>query len=138
MYSFILFLETSIENIRERPPTADEWWEDVGTSDTIDVYHEENKDKINPDGPAKVVINAVSTANKKFHNCGHETWVAARQEWNQRTVENIPERPALTERSQIAKGLRKATSQRTHELPRNVALPDLIRIYNDIWEGDGH
>lgn len=79
----------------------------------------------------------VSTSKKKFHNCGYETWIRAREEWKQQTVEAIPERPELSDRSQIMKGLRRATSQRTYELPRNIALPDLIHMYSDIWDS-GH
>mmetsp|Transcript_11996 Transcript_11996/g.34368 ORF Transcript_11996/g.34368 Transcript_11996/m.34368 type:complete len:204 (+) Transcript_11996:114-725(+) len=128
-----------VENIRERPPTTDEWWEDVGAPDTIDVYPEVTDDNTGDDGSPKVVMNArVSSHQKKFHNCGFETWIRAREEWKQQTVETVPEKPALLERAQILKGIRKATTQRTYELPRNVALPDMIRIYNDIWDGDGH
>jgi hypothetical protein len=84
------------------------------------------------------VINThVSSCHKKFHNCGFETWVRSREEWKQRTVEDIPERPALVERAHLVKGLRKATTQRTYELPRNVGLSDLIHMYSDIWDG-GH
>lgn len=121
------------ENIRESPPTADEWWEDVGAPETIDVYHNSEDDK--SDSGDRIVINThIASCNQKFHNCGYETWVRARQEWKQQTVDVIPERPPLLERSQITKGLRKNMSQRTYELPRNVALPDLINMYQDIWD----
>ena len=129
----------NVENIRGTPPTPDEWWEDVGAPDTIDVYQEVEDDNTSRGASPKVVINArVSSRHKKFHNCGFETWVRTREEWKQQTVETIPEKPALLERAQLVKGLRKATSQRTYELPRNIALPDLIRVYTDIWDGDGH
>mmetsp|Transcript_11345 Transcript_11345/g.28677 ORF Transcript_11345/g.28677 Transcript_11345/m.28677 type:complete len:200 (+) Transcript_11345:137-736(+) len=127
-----------VENFRDSPPKPEEWWEDVGAPDTINVYHEVEHDKNSPTGERKVVINThVSSCNKKFHNCGYETWVRARQEWKQRTVDVVPERPALSDRSSITRGLRKAMSQRTYQLPRNVALPDLINMYNDIWDA-GH
>jgi len=128
-----------VENIRDSPPTAEEWWEDVGAPDTIDVYHGVEDNKVGPDGSPKVVINAhVSSCHKKFQNCGFETWIRSRKEWKQQTVDIMPERRALVERAQIVKGLRKATTQRTYELPRKIALPDLIHIYNDIWDGNGH
>ena len=79
----------------------------------------------------------MSSYHKKFHNCGFETWNRAREEWKNQTVDSVPERPVLVDRAQIVKGLRKATSQRTYELPRNIALPDLIQMYDDIWDG-GH
>ena len=135
---FFLRFRPNIENFRDSPPTADEWWENVGAPETIDVYHEGDNDKNTPASQRKVVINThISSCHQKFHNCGYETWVRARQEWKQQTVDVVPERPPLVERSQITKGLRKAMSQRTYELPRNIALPDLINMYNDIWDG-GH
>ena len=87
--------------------------------------------------PNGVITTHVSSSQKKFHNCGFETWIRAREEWKQQTVERVPQRAALVDRAQIVKGLRKATSQRTYELPRNIALPDLIQMYDDIWDG-GH
>jgi len=123
------------ENIRRTPPTPDEWWEDVDTPGTIDVYQEVDDDNLLP----KVAINArVSSRHKKFHNCGFEIWMHVRAVWRIQTVETIPKKLALTERSQLVKSLRKATSQRTYELPRRMALSDLIRVYNDIWDGDDH
>lgn len=126
-----------VENIRDSPPIAEEWWEDTGALDTIDVYQEVDDGTEGLHSSPKIVVNArVSSRHKKFHNCGYETWVRAREEWKQQTVDTIPERPILVERSQLVKGLRKASSQRTYELPRRVALSDLIRVYRDIWDGD--
>lgn len=130
-FFYLLQFSSTPENIRESPPTADEWWEDVGAPETIDVYHGSDDDK--SDSGERVVTH-ISSCNQKFHNCGYETWVRARQEWKQQTVDVVPERPQLLERSQITKGLRKNMSQRTYELPRNVALPDLINMYQDIWD----
>jgi hypothetical protein len=73
----------------------------------------------------------------KFRNCGLETWVRAREEWQQRTVETLPERPTPAEHAQLVRGLTKASTQRTYELPRRMALSDLISVYNDIWDGEG-
>eukprot|EP00751_Fragilariopsis_kerguelensis_P011345 CAMPEP_0170769724 /NCGR_PEP_ID=MMETSP0733-20121128/7129_1 /TAXON_ID=186038 /ORGANISM="Fragilariopsis kerguelensis, Strain L26-C5" /LENGTH=183 /DNA_ID=CAMNT_0011111337 /DNA_START=101 /DNA_END=652 /DNA_ORIENTATION=- len=122
-----------VENIRQNPPTPDEWWEDIDTPGTIDVYQEVEDDNLLP----KVAINA-RVSSTKFHNCGFETWTHTRAAWRIQTVETIPKKPALIERTQLVKGLRKATSQRTYELPRRMALSDLIRVYNDIWDGDDH
>ena len=126
------------ENIRDRPPIAEEWWEDAGAFDTIDLYQEvDDGTTTGLHSTPKIVVNAqVSSRHKKFHNCGYETWVRAREEWKQQTVDTIPERPALVERSQLVKGLKRATLQRTYELPRRVRLSDLIRVYHDIWDGD--
>lgn len=128
-----------VENIRESSPNADDWWKDVGAPDTIDVYPEITDGNTADDASPNVVISArVSSQHKKFHNCGFETWVRAREEWKQRTVETVPEKPVLVDRAQLVKGIKRATSQRTFELHRNIALPDMIRIYTEIWDGEGH
>jgi hypothetical protein len=77
-----------------------------------------------------------SRKSKEFHNCGLETWLRAREVWKQRTVDTLPEKPTPAEHSQLVKGLTRSSSLRTYELPRRMALSDLINVYNDIWEGD--
>ncbi|KAL3943855.1 MAG: hypothetical protein SGBAC_002057 [Bacillariaceae sp.] len=72
----------------------------------------------------------------KFHNCGLETWLRARNEWNKRTVEELPPRPTPAEYNQLVRGLKKHSTLRKYELPRQMALSDLIDVYTDIWEGD--
>ena len=77
---------------------------------------------------------------RKFHNCGYETWVRAREEWNKQSVKNVPPKPTLSssQMQNLVKGLGKATAQRTHELPRRMALSDVIDAYTVIWQGDDY
>jgi hypothetical protein len=66
-----------------------------------------------------------------------ETWDKARKEWTQQTVETLPPKSTPVEYNQLVKGLSKASTQRTYELPRRMALSDLIDVYTDIWDGQG-
>lgn len=153
-----------VENIRTGPPTSEEWWKEVqqpscettqelsrNYSSDSDV-DEENEIKeegyetivvqtsstITAASSSSLMINTTNTANSKevvFHNCGYETWMKARSEWKKRTVQNLPPRPTPAEYNQLVKGLTKSSSLRTYELPRRMALSDLIDVYTDIWEG---
>ena len=82
-------------------------------------------------------VSSISTDNRRFHNRGLETWMKAREEWKKRTVETLPPKPTPAEYNQLVRGLIKHSAQRTYELPRKMALSDLIDVYNDIWEGQG-
>lgn len=124
------------ENIRKAPPTGDEWWETACESNDSQDDEEDYSDDGNTDAYDTVAINALSQ-EKRFHNCGLKTWHKVRKEWTKRTVESLPPRPTAAEYSQLVKGLTKHSSMRTYELPRRMALSDLISVYNDIWEGDG-
>ncbi|KAG7364436.1 hypothetical protein IV203_037638 [Nitzschia inconspicua] len=122
-----------VENIRPAPPRPEEWWEGAGSSDT-DSYEADEHGNVSP----KVVFSPrVPGRRTKFHNCGLETWLRAREEWQQRTVETLPARSTPAEHVQLVKGLTKASTQRTYELPRPMALSDLISVYQDIWSGEG-
>ena len=122
-----------VENIRDAPPRPEEWWQRAGPD--IDVYEEDEQGNIN----AKVIIcPRTNSRRKKFRNCGLETWLKAREEWQQRTVESVSQRrPTPSEHSQLVKGLAKASTLRTYELPRRMVLSDLIDVYQDIWDGEG-
>jgi len=76
-----------------------------------------------------------STHPRRFHNCGLETWLKAREEWTRRTVETPPSKPSPVEYNRLARGLVKHIGQRTYELPQRMALSDLVDVYNDIWDG---
>jgi hypothetical protein len=122
-----------LENIRDAPPRPEEWWQRVDPPD-IDVYEEDENGNVN----AKVIISPRTHSRRmKFRNCGLETWLRAREEWQQKTVETLPKRPKPAEHHQLVKGLARASTQRTYELPRRMVLSDLINIYQDIWDGDG-
>jgi hypothetical protein len=81
------------------------------------------------------IVKKQSGQARKFHNCGLEAWLQAREEWNRRTVEVLPPRPTPAEYHILAKGLKKHSTLRTYELPRRMVLSDLIDVYTDIWEG---
>ena len=70
-----------------------------------------------------------------FHNVGLETWLRAREEWRQRTVATLPPRPTPAEHAQLVRSLKRHSTLRTYELPRKMALSDLINVYQDIWDG---
>jgi hypothetical protein len=126
-------MELDTENIREAPPRPEDWWQRVGSSEE-DSYEANEQGIISP----KVVFSPRTSCRRmKFHNCGLETWLRVREEWQQRTVETLPERPTPAEHAHLVKGLNKASTQRTYELPRRMALSDLISVYHDIWDGDG-
>jgi hypothetical protein len=120
------------ENIREAPPRPEEWWQQVGSPED-DAFEADDRGIINP---MVVFSPRTSCRRMKFRNCGLETWLRAREEWQQRTVETLPERPTPAEHAQLVKGLTKASTQRTYELPRRMALADLISVYHDIWDGE--
>ena len=115
--------------------SPEEWWQRVGGgSPDIDVYEEDENGNVN----TKVIISPRTHSRRmKFRNCGLETWLRVREEWQQRTVETLPKRPTPSEHAQLVKGLAKASTQRTYELPRRMVLSDLINVYQDIWDGEG-
>lgn len=122
-----------VGNIRSAPPRKEEWWTET-TCDSND-----SQDYSDSEGFEAVIINNSSTLaeTRKFHNCGLETWLQARKEWNRRTVESLPPKPTPAEYNQLVRGLTKHINQRTYELPRRMALSDLIDVYTDIWDGQG-
>jgi len=98
-----------------------------------------NEDMDEGEGFEAIVVSTSSSLSetRRFHNCGLETWLRARKEWNRRTVETLPPKPTPAEYNQLVRGLVKHSTQRTYELPRKMALSDLIDVYTDIWDGQG-
>lgn len=119
------------ENIRPAPPRNEEWWPEPN--------YEMNEDMDEGEGFEAIVVSTSSSLSetRRFHNCGLETWLRARKEWNRRTVETLPPKPTPAEYNQLVRGLVKHSTQRTYELPRKMALSDLIDVYTDIWDGQG-
>jgi hypothetical protein len=127
-------------NIRNAPPKESDWWKVVGESDLcdeVDEYGHECGYEEDGDHPGEIPSITIQKESppKKFHNCGLETWEQTRKEWNRRTVEVLPPKPTPAEHNQLVRGLTKHSCQRTYELPRRMALSDLIEVYTDIWEG---
>lgn len=123
-----------VENIRPIPPRSDEWW----TAEFYDIG-ERHEHKVDEGFEAILPSSLqVPPETSKFRNCGLETWLRAREEWKRRTVETLPPKPTPAERNMLVKGLIKHSAERTYELPRKMALSDLIEVYTDIWEGQGN
>eukprot|EP00934_Nitzschia_sp_Nitz4_P002915 Nitzschia sp. Nitz4//scaffold96_size78090//38956//39588//NITZ4_005495-RA/size78090-augustus-gene-0.4-mRNA-1//1//CDS//3329560576//2905//frame0 len=115
-----------VDNIRPSAPTQAEWWtETCGSNDGQDCSDE--------DGYETMDMNP-SYSTAKFHNCGLQTWLQARKEWNKQTVETLPPKPSPGELSKLARGLKKHIGERKYELPRRMALSDLIDVYTVIWD----
>ena len=127
-----------LENIRNAPPTGDDWWRDIPCETKLSHSYssDSDDDEVKEEGYETIVLQSPS-GHRQFHNCGLETWKIAREEWKRKTVEMLPPRPTPAEYNQLVKGLTKSSSLRTYELPRRMALSDLIDVYNDIWEGQG-
>ena len=124
----------ALENFRAAPPRSDEWW----TGDFYDIG-DRNEQKDDEGFEAILPSSSLPSAEKtKFRNCGLETWLRAREEWQRRTVETLPPKPTPAERNMLVRGLIKHSTERTYELPRKMALSDLIEVYTDIWEGQGN
>jgi hypothetical protein len=114
----------------------EEWWEETACeSNDKQECNDDYSDDGHTDGYETVVIKSLSQ-QKRFHNCGLGTWQQVRKEWKKQTVETLPPRPTPAEYAQLVKGLTRSSSLRTYELPRRMALSDLIGVYNDIWDGE--
>jgi len=132
--------QSPAENIRDRAPTEQDWWND--SKDGEAGAGGNHNDKSSSKGVVASIIQPQSSASafmivdgkeRKFHNCGLETWEQARKEWKKRTVDVIPPKPEPPKKHELAKGLAKASNVRTFELPRKMALPDLINTYQQVW-----
>lgn len=124
-------------NIRGSPPTADEWWhEDTAMESSFEQSEDDDTSSGTEERLETFLAKSKNVGSLKFHNCGLETWLRARNEWNKRTVEELPPRPTPAEYNQLVRGLKKHSTLRKYELPRQMALSDLIDVYTDIWEGD--
>ena len=124
-----------IENIRGGPPTATEWWHEDTAMESSFEHSDDDTSSGTEERLETFLAKSKNMNSLKFHNCGLETWLRARHEWNKRTVKERPPRPTPAEYNQLVRGLKKHSTLRTYELPRQMALSDLIDVYTDIWEG---
>jgi hypothetical protein len=80
---------------------------------------------------------STDSSQKKFHNCGLETWEASRKAWIAKpegeTRRNASRTPV--NHKELGKILSKASSLRTYELPRRTPLKDLVESYVTVWNG---
>jgi len=122
---------TLTENFRDTAPRPDDWWRDNNTASKESDVEAKN-------GLEATIFLSGPRGNQRFHNCGLETWHQTREEWKRRTVDTIPPKPTVREYNQLAKGLKKHMNQKSYQLPRRMALSDLIQVYNGIWGGDDY
>ena len=119
------------ENIRSGAPQSDDWWTEESGSDSREGSDGEGSEAM---VVASSPASSESSDTRRFHNCGLETWLKAREEWKRQTVETLPPKPAPAGYNELVRGLIKNISQRTFELPRKMALSDVVDIYSDIWD----
>jgi hypothetical protein len=121
-----LFTITGTENILANGPPIDEDWWDNGSSD------DGSEDSVNLEGRKKQLH---AGKEKRFRNCGLETWWRTQQAWRARDPRMVM--PSRSPSPKVKRDLIKALSgSRQFELPRRVPLKDLIGAYTDVWNGD--
>jgi hypothetical protein len=111
-----------------------EWWqEDTAQESSFETNSDDSSS--GTEERLETFLTKSQPSARAFHNCGLETWLLAREEWNKRTVTVLPPRRTPAEYNQLVRGLKKHSTLRNYELPRQMALSDLIDVYTDIWEG---
>ena len=83
-----------------------------------------------------VAMQQCQKDKNKFKNIGYENWQKSRAEWCVKTVDNPKRAPPVdsVDEVEIKTGLSQV--QRTFELPVRVSLPNIIGLYQSIWQGD--
>jgi len=104
--------------MKNGPPSENDWWQ----TEPIDEFSSSSSD---------------TSSNKQeivceFHNCGLSTWEEARKKWRAPTEIKRPPVPPPPPYDEVVQGLTQVT--RTYELPHKSALPDIIKIFVDIWD----
>uniref|UniRef100_A0A7S4SXZ0 DUF4050 domain-containing protein n=1 Tax=Ditylum brightwellii TaxID=49249 RepID=A0A7S4SXZ0_9STRA len=114
-----------LENVRTQGcPSETDWWKDSSkksaeTDGRGSKGGEENGE-------------TCSVAGAEFHNCGFETWEAARKQWRAAKVKEKRPHPPPVRYDEVVRGLTQVV--RTYELPDRMTLPDIIEVFVDIWE----
>uniref|UniRef100_A0A6S8YXK0 DUF4050 domain-containing protein n=1 Tax=Ditylum brightwellii TaxID=49249 RepID=A0A6S8YXK0_9STRA len=114
-----------VENVRTQGcPSETDWWKDSSkksaeTDGGGSKGGEENGE-------------TCSVAGAEFHNCGFETWEAARKQWRAAKVKEKRPHPPPVRYDEVVRGLTQVV--RTYELPDRMTLPDIIEVFVDIWE----
>lgn len=70
-----------------------------------------------------------------FRNVGLETWKQVQEAWRMPQVEypTLPPYPTKEFRRELKHGLR---ANRDFDMRQNVALEDLVEIFNEMWTED--
>ncbi|CAB9522310.1 expressed unknown protein [Seminavis robusta] len=142
-----------VEQIRDAPPAETDWWKNqdeltnteddttwpLNSSGASGESVDESIEKKAFDGDSS---SGTSSSTKVFHNCGFETWEAARAAWTAKPADDAASRSASVtkqqpvNRKELGKMLSKASSLRTYELPRKMPLKNLVESYVVVWNGD--
>ena len=135
-------------------PHEQDWWKEedgddstwlMSSSGVSESYDESTageaggRNKFVAKSPSNVSTNTDGSP-KKFHNCGLETWEKARAVWTAKPEggSNIcaARNAQPVNQRELGKILSKASSLRTYELPRRIALNDLVQSYVSVWNAD--
>jgi hypothetical protein len=114
------------------PPREEDWWEsdssdDGGSEDSVRLEGGETEEGSKKQLRAK--------RERKFRNCGLETWWRAQQAWQSRDPRAV--KISRSTSPKVKRDLVKALSGvRQFELPRRLPLKDLIGAYTEVWNGD--
>ena len=123
----------------EAPGEAD-WWKEEDL-DAMEVTTDETwlsfDDSI--DAKNKSTDSGSTGSAKKFHNCGLETWEAARAAWTAKPANPSTSTTRTVDppsRKELGRIISKASSLRTCDLPRRTPLKNLVESYVMVWNGD--
>ena len=130
------------ERIRVEAPGEADWWKEEDPEDmevtTEDTWLSSFDDSA--DGGKNKSMDSGSTGSaKKFHNCGLETWEAARAAWTATPTNNSHKSNRTVDppsQRELGRIISKASSLRTCELPRRTPLKNLVESYVMVWNGD--
>jgi hypothetical protein len=148
-----------------KAPREADWWKSVDEP-SVDATTEEDTWPLNSSGVsneslddstaeskrATEDVDSNSTGNnKKFHNCGLETWEAARAAWRARpatvgdkdssksgrssSLMSVTRSQQPPSKKELSRMLAKADNLRTYELPRRIPLKNLVESYVVVWNG---
>jgi hypothetical protein len=121
----ILFFMITENILANGAPTDEDWW-DNGSSDNG------SEDSVSLEGSKKPLH---AGTEKRFRNCGLETWKRVQQAWRARDPRVVME--SRSQSPKVKRDLVKALSGcRQFDLPRRLPLKDLIDAYTDVWNGD--
>lgn len=143
-----------LEKIRVGAPDEQDWWKEEDADDSTWLMSSSGVSESYDESTAGETVgnrksmakspSCVSTntdgSPKKFHNCGLETWEKARAVWtarpeDERNIDATRNAQPVNQR-ELGKILSKASSLRTYELPRRIALNDLVQSYVSVWNAD--
>jgi hypothetical protein len=127
--SLLIITENILAN---GPPRDEDWWEnedsDDGSEDSASL-EEGSKKQLHTETAVQ------PGTEKRFRNCGLETFLRVQQAWRARDPRLIMQ--SRSPSPKVKRDLVKALSGcRQFDLPRRLPLKDLIGAYTEVWNGD--